>query len=50
MAICREISSYTRLHVLEANKGPERQTGGEGVARRWCERPTMSRGEECASM
>ena len=44
MAIYREISSYTRLHLLEANKVWRDRQGERGAARRWCERPTMSRG------
>ena len=38
------------MHVLEANKVRRDRQGERGAARRWCERPTMSRGEECASM
>ena len=50
LAICREIGTYTCMHVLEANKVQRERQGEKGAARRWCERPTMSRGEECASM
>ena len=32
------------MHVLEANKVRRDTQGERGAARRWCERPTMSRG------
>ena len=38
------------MHVLEANKVRRDRQGERDAARRWCERPTMSRGEECATM
>ena len=38
------------MHVLQANKVQRDTQVERGVARRWCERPTMLRGEECASM
>ena len=41
---------YTCMHVLEANKVRRDRQGERGAARRWCERPTMSRGEDCATM
>ena len=50
LAICREISTYTCMHVLEANKVRRDRHGERGAARRWCEGPTMLRGEECTSM
>jgi hypothetical protein len=50
LALCRVMGRYTCLLVLEANKGRRDRQGERGAARRWCERPTMSRGEECASM
>ena len=44
LAICREIGTYKCMHVLEANKVWRDRQGERGAARRWCERPTMSRG------
>ena len=41
---------YTCMHVLEANKVRRDRHVERGAARRWCERPTMSRGKECVSM
>ena len=47
LAICREIGRYTCMHMLEANKVQRDGQGERGVARRWCERPTISRGLVC---
>ena len=44
LAMCREIDRHTCMHVLEANKVQRDRQGERGAARRWCERPTMSRG------
>ena len=45
LAICREIGTYTCMHVLEGNKVRRDEQGERGAARWWRERPTMSRGE-----
>ena len=38
------------MDVLEANKIRRDRQGERDAARRWCERPTISRGKECASI
>ena len=47
LAICREINTKRCMHVLEANKVRRDRQGERGAARRWCKRPTMSRGGVC---
>ena len=49
LGICWEIDRYTCMCVLEANEAQGEGSRERDACRRWYERHTISRGEECAS-